>query len=177
VGECPPGSSRRHPIWRVDERDMKGQPNLWGYLARFAVIHTITYVVAGVVFMNLQSYAEVFEVSQQFAHFRSLDSPIVRAAPLIQLLRGGFFALLLYPFYETIVWKKRGWLALFGLLFGLTYIGAVAATPGSIEGLIYTRAPLIEHLVGVPEVIVQALVFSWLFVRWERSRFDKEELS
>jgi hypothetical protein len=43
-----------------------------------------------------------------------------------------------------------------------------SATPGSIEGLIYTNTPLAEHLIGVPEVTIQMLAFSWLFFIWER---------
>lgn len=143
---------------------------LWGYVWRFSLVHVLTYIAAGLVFMNLQNYAEVFSVSEGFANFRSLNSPLVRAAPLIQFIRGGFFALLLYPFYNIIVNKKRGWLILFGILFGFTNIGSVAATPGSIEGIIYTKTTITEHLIGLPEVAVQMLLFSWLFVKWERKK-------
>ena len=118
--------------------------------------------------MNIMGYREHFNSSVVYSNFRSLDSPIVRVAALIQILRGAFLALVLFPFYKVIVDSKRGWLKLFGVLWGLTLIGAVAATPGSIEGLIYTKTPLIEHLIGLPEVTVQMLVFSWLFYKWER---------
>ncbi|WP_207644674.1 hypothetical protein [Caloranaerobacter ferrireducens] len=118
--------------------------------------------------MNIMRYREHFNSSAVYSNFRSLDSPIVRAAALIQILRGAFLALVLFPFYKVIIDSKRGWLKLFGVLWGLTLIGAVAATPGSIEGLIYTKTPLIEHLLGLPEVTVQMLVFSWLFFTWER---------
>lgn len=144
-----------------------------GYIGRFTTIHVITYVIAGIIFMNLQNYAGAFESSEQFANFRPLDSPIVRASALFQFLRGGFFALLLYPFYSTIVNNKYGWLMLFGVLWGFTFIGAVSATPGSIEGLIYTETPLSEHLIGVPEVTVQMLAFSYLFYIWERRVYKK----
>ena len=77
---------------------------------------------------------------------------------------------ILYPFYQIIVHSNGGWLKLFGLLWGLTLIGAVAATPGSIEGMIYTTASLKEHLLGFPEVTLQMLAFSFLFVSWERKK-------
>ena len=148
---------------------------LLGYVGRFTLLHVITYTVAGVIFMNVFNYAEVFETSQVFAHFRSIDSPIMQAAPFLQIIRGAFFALILYPFYEVIVNHKRGWLVLFGVLWGLTYIGSVEATLGSIEGLIYTKATLAEHFVGTPEVTIQMLVFSWLFVKWEKRSIKKRE--
>jgi hypothetical protein len=137
-------------------------------VGRFSVVHVLTYVIAGLIFMKLQNYGDVFSKSEIFANFRPLDSPIVRAAALIQFLRGGFFAILLYPFYDTIIKNKRGWLILFSVLWGFTFIGSVSATPGSIEGLIYTKTPLVEHLVGVPEVTIQMLAFSWIFFIWER---------
>lgn len=139
-----------------------------GYVGRFSLVHVITYVIAGLIFMKLQNYSSAFTSSHQFANFRSLDSPIVQASALFQFLRGSFFALLLYPFYNTIVNSKRGWLILFGVLWGFTLIGSVSATPGSIEGLIYTNTSLSEHLIGMPEVTIQMLAFSWLFFIWER---------
>lgn len=153
----------------------KTKEKLWGYVGRFSLVHVITYVIAGLIFMNLQNYAEVFSVSDGFAHFRPFESPIVKAAPLLQFLRGGFFALLLYPFYETIVNRKWGWLMLFGILWGFTNIGSVAATPGSIEGIIYTKTSIAEHLIGLPEVTIQMLAFSWLFVKWERKKFKQRK--
>lgn len=146
----------------------KFKGKILGYVGRFSLIHVLTYVVAGLIFMKLQNYVDVFSTSEAFANFRPLDSPIVRAAALFQFLRGSFFALLLYPFYDTIISSKRGWLMLFGVLWGFTLIGSVSATPSSIEGLIYTKIPLAEHLIGIPEVTTQMLAFSWLFFKWER---------
>ena len=146
---------------------------LLGYVGRFTLLHVVTYTVAGVIFMNLFNYAEVFQTSEVFAHFRSIESPIMQAVPFLQIIRGIIFALILYPFYEVIVNHKRGWLILFGVLWGLTYLGSVEATLGSIEGMIYTKASLAEHLVGMPEVTIQMLVFSWLFVKWEKRSLMK----
>ncbi len=146
----------------------KIKKNFCGYLIRFTIIHVFTYIVVGLVFMNVIGYEEYFNSSSVYSNFRPLDSLIVRIAPLIQIFRGTFLAFIIFPFHEVIMNSKRGWLKLFWLLWGLTLIGAVAATPGSIEGLIYTKTPLIEHLLGLPEVTIQMLIFSWLFFMWER---------
>jgi hypothetical protein len=150
---------------------MRKQSNtkIWGYLGRFSLVHTVTYIVAGIIFYYLQDYKSAFEHTQAFSNFRPLDSAIVRAAPLIQFLRGGLFALILYPFYDVIVKESGGWLKLFWVLWGLTLIGSVAATAGSIEGILYTKTSLKDHLIGFPEVTIQMLTFSWLFVKWERN--------
>ena len=137
------------------------------YFIRFTLVHVITYIFIGVTFMNLQNYASAFITMEGFSNYRSLDSTIVRMAPLFQILRGGFFAIILYPFYNTIIKSSYAWLKLFFLIWGFSLIGSVAPIPGSIEGLIYTKTSLIEHLMGIPEVTVQIFIFSWFFVKWE----------
>ena len=154
---------------------IKKNSALLGYLKRFTLTHVITYLVCGLIFMNLMSYEMEFAQNQYFSHFRPLDSPIVRAAVLFQIIRGVMFALILYPFRERLIGSKYGWLMLFCILFGLTCVGAVNATPGSIEGFIYTEVSITEHLVGIPEVIVQALGFSVLFWLWERRVESKDK--
>jgi hypothetical protein len=140
------------------------------YLKRFALVHVITYLTCGMIFMNLMNYQRELLTNQNFSHFRPMNSPIVQAAILFQFIRGGLFALILYPFREKIISSKLGWLMLFGVIWGLTCIGAVNATPGSIEGLIYTETGIKSHLIGMPEIITQALSFSFLFWWWERKK-------
>lgn len=142
--------------------------DFWGYLKRFTLTHVLTYLACGLIFMNLMSYSQEFVNNESFAHFRPLDSWVVRAAVIFQFLRGALFAVILYPFRKTISEQRWGWLILFGVIYGLTGLGAVNASSGSIEGLIYTEISIKEHLIGMPEVITQALAFSILFWLWER---------
>ena len=53
---------------------------------------------------------------------------------------------------------------LFWLLYVLTSIGAVITGPGSIEGFLYTTFSY-NPLIGVPEITLQMMAFSWLFAR------------
>jgi hypothetical protein len=137
------------------------------FTIRFILVHVITYIFIGVVFMNLQNYASAFVTMDAFANFRSLDSAIVRLAPVFQIFRGAFFAFILYPFYNTLIKSDYAWVKMFFLIWGFSLIGSVAPIPGSIEGMIYTKMSLVEHLIGIPEVTVQIFVFSWFFVKWE----------
>jgi len=137
------------------------------FTIRFILVHVITYIFIGVVFMNLQNYASAFVTMDAFANFRSLDSTIVRMAPVFQIFRGAFFAFILYPFYNTLIKSDYAWVKMFFLIWGFSLIGSVAPIPGSIEGMIYTKMSLAEHLIGIPEVTVQIFVFSWFFVKWE----------
>lgn len=147
---------------------MKKYKKLMGFLKRYTIVHVLVYLVVGLIFMFLMNYREAFESYDQFSNYRSLDSPIVRAAVLFQILRGLMIGFILYPFRERIVKSQWGWLMLFSLLFGLTCLGAINASPGSIEGMIYTKTSFEDHLVGYPEVIVQSIGISVLFWWWER---------
>lgn len=150
-------------------KHFKNHKVFYGYVKRFTIIHVATYLVFGLIFMNLMRYEKTFSQNEYFTHFRPLNSPIVQASILFQFLRGGLFALILYPYRERIIKSKYGWLMLFGgVIWGMTSIGAVNASPGSIEGLIYTDVSLEAHLIGMPEVISQAVGFSVLFWLWER---------
>lgn len=154
---------------------MKKYYKLTGFLKRYTIVHVLVYLIVGLIFMYSMNYREAFETYDQFSNYRSLDSPIVRAAVLFQILRGLMIALILYPFRERVVESQWGWLMLFSVLFGLTCLGAINASPGSIEGMIYTKMSLKEHLVGYPEVIVQSLGISVIFWQWERKTFNQLE--
>ena len=140
------------------------------YLRRYTTVHVLVYLVVGLVLMNFMDYKENFMTDEYFANFRPLDSPIVRAAILFQIIRGGMIGLILYPFREKIIESRTGWLKLFFVLFGLTCIGAINAPPGSIEGFIYKDVSLTAHLIGMPEIIVQSLGISFIFWVWERKK-------
>lgn len=141
----------------------------WGFIRRFTLTHVLTYLIFGLLFLSLSSYFDYFSAHTLLKDYmRPSDSLYVRLAVPIQFLRGILLALALYPFREIIIKSKLGWLKLFGVLWVLTGIGAVIAGPGSIEGFIYTNFGFGNPLIGLPEVTLQMLVFSWLFVRWEQ---------
>jgi len=147
--------------------------SLKGFLFRFSIVHVIIYIFIALIFRNYLNYNEQFTSSVLYSNFRDVNSTIMQFAPLFQLGRGIFLGLIIYPIYNCIINVKYGWLRLFGLLWGLSLIGAVAATPGSIEGFIYTKTPIIEHLLGLPEVTLQTMLFSLIFVSWENRRYKK----
>ncbi|MTI66970.1 MAG: hypothetical protein FH753_10265 [Firmicutes bacterium] len=130
---------------------------LLGYIKRFTIVHVITYILAGVIFMNLQDYENAFATLQDFEHFRSLSSPIVKATGFFQIIRGIFIALVLYPFYDSIIRSKNGWLKLFGVLWGLTFLVSVKSSK--------------NLMIGSLEVTIQMIIFSWLFFIWERKAY------
>jgi len=105
---------------------------------------------------------------------RPTTVPLVMAGSLFQLFRGPIIALALYPFREVFINSRRGWALLWGLLLALMIVAPAGASPGSIEGLVYTKIPLWFHIIALPEVILQTLAFSWLTITWERHAKNKK---
>lgn len=141
----------------------------WGFVRRFTLIHVLTYLIFGLLFLIISNYFAYFASHAILKDYmRPADSIYVRLAVPIQFIRGSLLALALYPFRDIIIKPSYGWLKLFGVLWMLTGIGAVIAGPGSIEGFIYTNLSTGNPLIGLPEITLQMLVFAWLFVKWEK---------
>jgi len=138
------------------------------FFARVTACHMATYFVAGVAALLLFDYASAFKSEQLACYMRPIDSKWIALGPALQWIRGGIFAAALFPFRQVFLGGGRGWLKLWGLLLGLAILSTAAAAPGSVEGLIYTKIPALDQLLGLREVVVQTLAFSWLLVAWYR---------
>jgi hypothetical protein len=133
-------------------------------------LHMITYVITGMIFSTLFNYKQLYQTGTLAYYMKDFSSPWISAGPALQLIRGFLFAFILWPFYDFIFSKQNGWAFLWLLLFGFAIIGTAAAAPGSLEGIIYTRLSLTEHLFGLPEVMLQTFLFSVLLFRWMKYR-------
>jgi hypothetical protein len=135
-------------------------------LWRVTACHVVTYFLAGILAYFLLDYKTFFEAGPLAALMRPIASKWVAAGPALQVLRGLIFALALYPFRRVFLEESRGWLKLWGLLLGLAILSTAGPAPGSVEGLIYTKLSLLDHLRGLPEVVGQTLAFSVILARW-----------
>jgi len=154
--------------------------SFWGFLGRVIVTQFLTYFFMGVltVWAGVHIYAyyaanpdPLFTALQ-----RPIDSPLVMAGPLFQILRAAIFAVALYPFRTIFLEKKWGVIYLWGLFLALAIIAPAGEAPGSIEGVIYTNLPTMFHLIYLPEIVIQTLAFSWLLITWEHHK-DKKLLT
>jgi len=133
---------------------------------RITSTHIITYTITGIIAMLLLNYREQFETGTLSLLMKPIDSPWVMAGPVLQVTRGLLFSIVLWPFRTNILYQKNGWLKLWLLFLGLAILGTSGPSPGSIEGMIYTKLPLLMQIAGMQEVIVQTLVFSLLVYFW-----------
>jgi len=88
------------------------------------------------------------------------------AGPLFQPIRGLLFGIAFFLLRDVIFGRKLGWLVLWIVLVVIGIISSFGPAPGSIEGMIYTIIPIRIQMKGLPEVILQALIFSIILVYW-----------
>lgn len=137
-----------------------------GLAAKTIVVHTVTYFLMGLLAASLLNYAERFARPDMVCWIRPIDDPMVMAGPLFQPVRGLIFALVFYPLREVLFGRKHGWLIMWWTLVGLGILSTFGPPPGSVEGLIYTRIPILDQLTGWLEVVPQALLLAVLLCYW-----------
>lgn len=128
--------------------------------------HVISYFTMGIIAYILLDYKGVFENPPMSCFMRSMDSPWVVAGPMLQVIRGLIFSVVLWFFKESFLFEKYGWLKLWGLVVGLSVFSTTGPAPGSIEGMIYTKIPVIDQIRGYIEVVPQTLLFSLFLNFW-----------
>lgn len=138
------------------------------FLYRVTCCHLMTYFLCGIAAYTLLDYKTLFETEGMSALMLPTSSRWIAGGPALNVVRGGILAMALYPFRQVFLAEGRGWCMLWGLLVGLTILSTSGPSPGSIEGMIYTKIPFSRQLLGLPEVILQTCAFSWLLVAWHR---------
>ena len=144
-----------------------GSTPFWGYLSRFTLVYVAAYLTAGIAFFILHDYATAIPESAAFALWRPLDHPFIQLAPVFQFARGAFIGLLLFPVYNWLFSKSRGWLLVFFVMWGGTYLGT-PATIRNLAGDVLSPGPLTDMLFGTAEITVQMLGFALLFWFWQQ---------
>ncbi len=143
-------------------------PSFGAFAWRVVSLHTLTYFLLGLIAFLALDYRKAFEVTELRYLMRPTTSPWVAVGPVLQPFRGLLFALVLYPFAPHFLNARRGTLHLWGLFLGLAILGTAGPTPGSFEGFLYTTLPFKLHVFGLPEVVLQTLLFSIGLVGWCR---------
>ena len=136
------------------------------FFFRIAACHMVTYMIVGLLAYKIMDYPTQF--SDECSIMVPTDSPRVALGPSLQVIRGLIFALALYPFRRVFLDEKWGWLKLWGLFLGFAILSTAGPAPGSVEGMIYTKAPIGGQIIGLWEVMLQTLAMSVLVVMWHR---------
>lgn len=144
------------------------QNSFWTFLWRINSAHMITYFIAGILALYLFNYEESFQQGGLATLMKPTNSPWVMVGPSLQIFRGILFSLVLWPFKTVFLAEKAGWLKLWLLFLGLAILGTAGPTPGSFEGIIYTKFPVLDQIIGLRETVFQTFLFSILVYYWYR---------
>lgn len=142
------------------------QPGFPGLALRTIITHTVTYFVMGLLAVTFLDYAERFARPEMACWMRPVSDRLVMAGPLFQPIRGLIFALAFYPLRQVFFGQKNGWLKMWWALVALGILSTFGPSPGSVEGMIYTVIPIRNQLVGLLEVVPQALLLSAVLCYW-----------
>jgi hypothetical protein len=142
------------------------QPTFTSIGLKATVIHTVTYFLAGLTAYSLFNYSASFVDPALSSLMRPTDDPLVQAGVLFQPIRGILFGLVFYLLRDVLFQKKYGWLVAWIMLVVVGIYSTFGTAPGSIEGLIYTKASFGNLWGGGLEVITQSLLLSVLTCYW-----------
>ena len=137
------------------------------FIRRFTLFHVFTYFIVGALFYRYSIYQEAIETMEMFELWRPLEES---ALPIFiffgQFFRGMVMATLLLPFSGLFLKETLGWLKLFITMWGMTFLSAFSIAPWIIQDILTGNAPLVELLVGPPEVTIQMFLFSAGLAAW-----------
>ncbi|MBK7781302.1 MAG: hypothetical protein IPJ58_11150 [Ardenticatenia bacterium] len=133
---------------------------------KVVIVHTVTYFLMGLLAFTLLDYAGRFADPAVATFMRQASDPWVASGPLFQVLRGLLFGIAFYPLREIVFARKHGWLVLWLVLVVVGILAPFGAAPSSIEGMIYTILPISFHVMGLPEVVIQAFLLAFLSHYW-----------
>lgn len=129
------------------------------------VVHTVTYFIMGLIAFTFLDYSAKYTDPMIANFMRQTDHPLVAAGPAFQILRGFLFGIVFFALRE-IFDRRRGWLTLWLVLVVVGILSPFGPTPGSIEGILYTILPAWFHVVGLPEVLIQAGLLAFITYYW-----------
>ena len=138
----------------------------WLIAVKTIVVHTVTYFITGILALVFLDYANRFADPSVSVLMRPVSDPLVAAGPALQPLRGILFGLVFYLLQREFFERDKGWLLMWVTLVVVGIFSTFGPTPGSIEGLIYTTIPVDFQLLGLIEVILQALLLSVVLYWW-----------
>ena len=130
------------------------------------LVHTVTYFAAGLISSTVFDYGARYADPLLGNFMRPISHPMVAAGPMLQVFRGLLFGLVFFLLRDMYFRNKKGWLTVWAVLVIVGIVSPFGPSPSSIEGLIYSNVPLNFHLVGLPEVTIQAFLLAYVTHYW-----------
>lgn len=142
------------------------QPSFWSILYRTIITHSVTYFLIGILASIFLGYSERMLRPDIAPIIRQITDPILIVSPWIQPIRALLLAIVFYLLKEVLFNPKNGWLVMWIMLVVVGVLSPFGASWGSIEGMIFFSLPIVDHIVGWPEVFLQTLLLSTILTHW-----------
>jgi hypothetical protein len=142
------------------------QPSFTSITLKTTIAHTVTYFLIGFLSFTFFDYSAKYADPIVANFMRQTDHPLIAVGPALQVIRGFLFGIVFYALREIVISQKRGWLTLWLTLVIVGILSTFGPSPSSIEGVLYTVMPMWFHLVGLPEVFIQAGLLAYLTHYW-----------
>lgn len=130
------------------------------------VTHTVTYFLVGWAAYTFFQHASLPGGGPVPVVIRPVMDPLVMAASALQVIRGLLFGLVFYFLQDPLFGRKDGGMVLWLTLVVLGILGTFGPVTGSLEGVFFTTQPLLGHLYGLPEIVLQSLFLSLVLHAW-----------
>jgi hypothetical protein len=134
-----------------------------------AVVHTVTYGIVGCLAYMIFNYPRLFAETELRFIMRPTADPRVKLGLLFQPIRGAIFGIAFVILRQPFLDDPGGWLAMWIVLVLLCILSSFGPSTTSIEGMIFTKIPLRLHLVGLPEILLQSFLLSFVVYHWVNS--------
>lgn len=130
------------------------------------VAHTVTYLIAGILAYSIFNYPRLFSKTELRFFMRQTSHPLVKLGVIFQPLRGVIFGIAFFILRDSFFTQSNGWLLMWIVLVCLSILSTFGPTPSSIEGVLFTKLPLRIHLIGLPEILLQSFLLSFVVYYW-----------
>jgi hypothetical protein len=131
--------------------------------------HTVTYFFVGLLVFKIFDYPRLFEETGFRFLMRPTTDPLVKAGILFQPIRGILLGIAFIILKQSFFTQDNGWFLMWISLLCLSVLGTFGPTLASIEGMVYTKIPLRIQLIGLPEILVQSFLLSFIVFHWVRN--------
>jgi hypothetical protein len=135
-------------------------------VVKASVTHTVTYLIAGLLAFKIFDYPRLFAETELRYIMRQTSDPVMKLGLLVQPLRGAIFGFAFVILRQSFFSDSGGWFHMWMALVCLSVLSSFGPTTTSIEGILYTKLPLRIHLVGLPEVLLQSFLLSFVMYHW-----------
>jgi hypothetical protein len=112
------------------------------------------------------NYPRLFAETELRFIMRQTYDPLVRLGVIFQPLRGVIFGIAFFILRHSFFTESNGWLLMWIVLVSLSVLSTFGPSPASIEGILFTKLPLRIHLIGLPELLLQSFLLSFVVYHW-----------